>query len=91
MLSCAAGVGRRLPKCEAADAEEKDIAVRKRWMRLLGLMQLVSDAKDREDICDWCAVEGKVDYAALYETLSHVLAEDRRLRKGPGRACQIFY
>ena len=22
-----------------------------------------------EDICDWCAVEGKVDYAALYETL----------------------
>jgi hypothetical protein len=43
--------------------------------------QLVSDARDREDICEWCAVEGKVDYAALYETLSRVLAEDRRLRK----------
>ena len=26
-------------------------------------------------------MEGKVDYAALYETLSRVLAEDRRLRK----------
>ena len=24
-------------------------------------------------------MEGKVDYAALYETLSRVLAEDRRL------------
>uniref|UniRef100_A0A7S3ZYM0 HTH araC/xylS-type domain-containing protein n=1 Tax=Pelagomonas calceolata TaxID=35677 RepID=A0A7S3ZYM0_9STRA len=68
-------------KCEAADAEGFGYCGTRALDAALRADALVSDAKDREDICDWCAVEGKVDYAALYETLSRVLAEDRRLRK----------
>ena len=68
-------------KCEAADAEGFGYCGTRALDAALRADALVSDAKDREDICEWCAVEGKVDYAALYETLSRVLAEDRRLRK----------
>ena len=68
-------------KCEAADAEGFGYCGTRALDAALRADALVSDAKDREDICDWCAVEGKVDYSALYETLSRVLAEDRRLRK----------
>ena len=76
--------GRRIlspVKCEAADAEGFGYCGTRALDAALRADALVSDAKDREDICEWCAVEGKVDYSALYETLSRVLAEDRRLRK----------
>jgi hypothetical protein len=68
-------------KCEAADAEGFGYCGTRALDAALRADALVPTAADREDICDWCAVEGKVDYSALYETLSRVLAEDRRLRK----------
>ena len=60
-------------KCEGADAEGFGYCGTRALDAALRADQLVSDARDREDICEWCAVEGKVDYAALYETLSRVL------------------
>lgn len=67
-------------KCEAADAEGFGYCGAKSLDAALRADPVLLDAADRQDICDWCTLDGKVDYAALYETLSRVLAEDRRLR-----------